>query len=120
MLFSNNFTVGLFTSLSKCLSLTNKTITCFRLCTPWKLHRYKLQHSPAETVSDGQLGEGSCVPQMANAMKKLEALESFVTQANHLQRQNYVVVTGSSCLSINHSASSSPFILHSKAHIQNA
>ncbi|KAB2597503.1 hypothetical protein D8674_000423 [Pyrus ussuriensis x Pyrus communis] len=47
MLFSNNFTGGLFTSLSKSSSLTNKTATCFRLCTPWKLHRYKFQRTPS-------------------------------------------------------------------------
>lgn len=40
----------------------------------------KLQHTLAETVAAGQLDEGSYVPQMANAMERLEALVSFVTQ----------------------------------------
>ncbi|KAM1091793.1 hypothetical protein ACFX15_018664 [Malus domestica] len=47
----------------------------------------KLQHTLAETVAAGQLGEGSYVPQMANAMERLEALVSFVTQADHLRRE---------------------------------
>ncbi|XP_017188605.2 transcription factor TGA4-like isoform X3 [Malus domestica] len=47
----------------------------------------KLQHTLAETVAAGQLGEGSYVPQMANAMERLEALVSFVTQADHIRRE---------------------------------
>lgn len=40
----------------------------------------KLQLTLADTVAAGQLGEGSYVPQMANAMQKLEELVSFVQQ----------------------------------------
>lgn len=47
----------------------------------------KLQLTLAETVASGQLGEGSFVPQMAIAMEKLEALVSFVNQADHLRRE---------------------------------
>ncbi|RXI09377.1 hypothetical protein DVH24_033994 [Malus domestica] len=47
----------------------------------------KLQHTLAETLAAGQLGEGSYVPQMANAMERLEALVSFVTQADHIRRE---------------------------------
>lgn len=47
----------------------------------------KLQQTLAETVAAGQLGEGSHVPHIANAMEKLEALVSFVNQADHLRHQ---------------------------------
>jgi len=40
----------------------------------------KLQQTLAETVAAGHLGEGSYIPQMSNAMEKLEALISFVNQ----------------------------------------
>ncbi|CAB4283524.1 hypothetical protein PRUPE_6G177200 [Prunus persica] len=46
----------------------------------------KLQLTLADTVAAGQLGEGSYVPQMANAMQKLEELVSFVQQADNLRR----------------------------------
>ncbi|KAA8530915.1 hypothetical protein F0562_005626 [Nyssa sinensis] len=47
----------------------------------------KLQLILAETVAAGLLGEGSYVPQMAIAMEKVEALVSFVNQADHLRRE---------------------------------
>lgn len=47
----------------------------------------KLQQTLAETVAAGHLGEGSYIPQMSNAMEKLEALVSFVNQADHLRRE---------------------------------
>lgn len=40
----------------------------------------KLQQTLAETVAAGQLGEGNYVPQIANAMEKLEALVCFMNQ----------------------------------------
>lgn len=47
----------------------------------------KLQQTLAETVAAGQLGEGSYIPHMTNAMEKLEALVSFVNQADHLRKE---------------------------------
>ncbi|EOA21029.1 hypothetical protein CARUB_v10001361mg [Capsella rubella] len=40
----------------------------------------KLQHTLAESVAAGRLGEGSYTPQMTCAMERLEALVSFVNQ----------------------------------------
>jgi transcription factor TGA len=40
----------------------------------------KLQHTLAESVAAGKLGEGSYIPQMTCAMERLEALVSFVNQ----------------------------------------
>ena len=42
----------------------------------------KLQHTLAESVAAGELGEGSYVPQITSAMERLEALVSFVDQVN--------------------------------------
>ncbi|XP_010519860.1 PREDICTED: transcription factor TGA1-like isoform X2 [Tarenaya hassleriana] len=47
----------------------------------------KLQQTLAESVAAGQLGEGSYVPQMTSAMERLEALVSFVNQADHLRHE---------------------------------
>ncbi|XP_024023656.1 transcription factor TGA1 isoform X2 [Morus notabilis] len=47
----------------------------------------KLQQTLAETVAAGQLGEGSYIPQMGTAMEKLEALVSFLNQADHLRQE---------------------------------
>lgn len=47
----------------------------------------KLQQTLAETVAAGQLGEGNYVPQIANAMEKLEALVCFMNQADHLRQE---------------------------------
>lgn len=42
----------------------------------------KLQHTLADCVAAGQLGEGSYIPQVNSAMERLEALVSFVNQVN--------------------------------------
>ncbi|KAI4345201.1 hypothetical protein L6164_012344 [Bauhinia variegata] len=47
----------------------------------------KLQQTLAETVATEQLVEGIYIPQMARAMEKLEALVSFVNQADHLRQE---------------------------------
>ncbi|XP_048135643.1 transcription factor TGA4-like isoform X2 [Rhodamnia argentea] len=47
----------------------------------------KLQHTLAEAVASGHLGEGNYIPQVAAAMEKLEALVSFVNQADHLRQE---------------------------------
>ncbi|KAL5753635.1 hypothetical protein ACOSP7_021855 [Xanthoceras sorbifolium] len=47
----------------------------------------KLQQTLSETVAAGQLGEGVYLPQMNNAMEKLEALVCFVNQADHLRKE---------------------------------
>ncbi|CAG7911607.1 transcription factor TGA4 [Brassica rapa] len=47
----------------------------------------KLQHTLAESVAAGELGEGSYVPQITSAMERLEALVSFVNQADHLRHE---------------------------------
>ncbi|XP_052191566.1 transcription factor TGA1 isoform X2 [Diospyros lotus] len=47
----------------------------------------KLQHIIAETLAAGQLGEGSYHPQVNMAMEKLEALVSFVNQADHIRQE---------------------------------
>ncbi|CAH2073321.1 unnamed protein product [Thlaspi arvense] len=47
----------------------------------------KLQHTLADTVAAGKLGEGSYVPQITCAMERLEALVSFVNQADHLRHE---------------------------------
>ncbi|XP_022751039.1 transcription factor TGA1-like [Durio zibethinus] len=47
----------------------------------------KLQETVSATVAAGQLGEGIYIPQVATAMEKLEALVSFVNQADHLQQE---------------------------------
>lgn len=44
----------------------------------------KLQHTLAETVAAGKLGEGSYIPQMTCAMERLEALVSFVNQVRKI------------------------------------
>ncbi|OMO55970.1 hypothetical protein CCACVL1_26844 [Corchorus capsularis] len=46
----------------------------------------KLQENVSVTVA-GQLGDGSYIPQVATAMEKLEALVSFVNQADHLRQE---------------------------------
>lgn len=40
----------------------------------------KLQHTLADSVAAGNLGEGSYIPQITCAMERLEALVSFVNQ----------------------------------------
>ncbi|KAG2300674.1 hypothetical protein Bca4012_012419 [Brassica carinata] len=47
----------------------------------------KLQHTLAESVAAGELGEGSYIPQISCAMERLEALVSFVNQADHLRHE---------------------------------
>ncbi|KAG6660897.1 transcription factor TGA1 [Carya illinoinensis] len=47
----------------------------------------RLQQMLAETVAAGQPSEGSCNQQMTNAMEKLEALMSFVAQADYIRRE---------------------------------
>ncbi|KAF2576065.1 hypothetical protein F2Q70_00006385, partial [Brassica cretica] len=47
----------------------------------------KLQHTLAESVAAGELGEGSYVPQITSAMERLEALVSFVNQADNLRHE---------------------------------
>ncbi|KAK4785234.1 hypothetical protein SAY86_001923 [Trapa natans] len=47
----------------------------------------KLQHNLAETVAFGHMGDGACLPPMAQAVEKLEALVSFVNQADHLRQE---------------------------------
>nr|CAN62273.1 hypothetical protein VITISV_012435 [Vitis vinifera] len=47
----------------------------------------KLQQILAEAVAAGQLGEGSYIPQLATALEKLEAVVSFVNQADHLRQE---------------------------------
>ncbi|KAK6924131.1 Basic-leucine zipper domain [Dillenia turbinata] len=47
----------------------------------------KLQQILAETIAGGQLGEGSYISQMSNAIDKLDALVSFVNQADHLRQE---------------------------------
>ena len=48
----------------------------------------KLQHTLAESVAAGELGEGSYVPQITSAMERLEALVSFVNQV----RKKYLIL----------------------------
>ncbi|KAJ0234300.1 Transcription factor TGA4 [Hirschfeldia incana] len=47
----------------------------------------KLQHMLADCVAGGRLGEGSYIPQVNSAMERLEALVSFVNQADHLRHE---------------------------------
>ncbi|XWS41503.1 hypothetical protein CRYUN_Cryun17cG0087300 [Craigia yunnanensis] len=47
----------------------------------------KLQEIVSATIAAGQLGEGSYIPQVATAVGKLEALVSFVNQADHLRQE---------------------------------
>ncbi|KAF7130844.1 hypothetical protein RHSIM_Rhsim10G0154600 [Rhododendron simsii] len=47
----------------------------------------KLQQTLVETVAAGQLGEGSYNSEVVSAMEKLEALVSFVMQADHLRQE---------------------------------
>ncbi|KAJ1412870.1 hypothetical protein SESBI_20018 [Sesbania bispinosa] len=47
----------------------------------------KLQHLLAEAVAAGQVIEGTYIPQMTIAMERLEALVSFVNQADHLRQE---------------------------------
>ncbi|KAI8031492.1 Transcription factor TGA1 [Camellia lanceoleosa] len=47
----------------------------------------KLQQTVSETVAAGQLGEGSYIPHVNNAMEKLKALVLFVSQADHLRQE---------------------------------
>ncbi|CAH8326842.1 unnamed protein product [Eruca vesicaria subsp. sativa] len=47
----------------------------------------KLQHTIAECVARGGLGEGNYIPQVNSAMERLEALVSFVNQADHLRHE---------------------------------
>ncbi|KAF8089313.1 hypothetical protein N665_0510s0024 [Sinapis alba] len=47
----------------------------------------KLQHTLAECVARGGLGEGNYIPQVNSAMERLEALVSFVNQADHLRHE---------------------------------
>ncbi|KAK7358929.1 hypothetical protein VNO77_00870 [Canavalia gladiata] len=47
----------------------------------------KLQQMLADSVGSGQLVEGTYTPQMDTAMERLEALVSFVNQADHLRQE---------------------------------
>ncbi|XP_031393218.1 transcription factor TGA1-like isoform X3 [Punica granatum] len=47
----------------------------------------KLQQTLAQEVAANQLGAGNFGSQVAAAMEKLEALENFVSQADHLRQQ---------------------------------
>ncbi|XP_044469702.1 transcription factor TGA1-like [Mangifera indica] len=47
----------------------------------------KLQSTLAETVAAGRLVEGGYIPRIPTAMEKLEALVSFVNQADHLRQE---------------------------------
>ncbi|KAJ0097512.1 hypothetical protein Patl1_27400 [Pistacia atlantica] len=47
----------------------------------------KLQSTLAETVAAGQLVEGGYIPRIPTAMEKLEAIVSFVNQADHLRQE---------------------------------
>ncbi|XP_029130831.1 transcription factor TGA1 isoform X2 [Cajanus cajan] len=47
----------------------------------------KLQQMLADSVGPGQLVEGTYIPQMDTAMERLEALVSFVNQADHLRQE---------------------------------
>uniref|UniRef100_A0A7N0T8N7 Uncharacterized protein n=1 Tax=Kalanchoe fedtschenkoi TaxID=63787 RepID=A0A7N0T8N7_KALFE len=47
----------------------------------------KLQQIVADTIATGELGDGRYIPQMSSAMEKLEALVSFVNQADHLREE---------------------------------
>ncbi|KAJ7956885.1 Transcription factor like [Quillaja saponaria] len=47
----------------------------------------KLQQTLVEAIAAGQLVEGPYIPHTATAMEKLEALVSFVNQADHLRQE---------------------------------
>lgn len=47
----------------------------------------RLQQTLAESVAAGQMDEGCYIPQMTIAVEKLDALVSFVTQADHLRQE---------------------------------
>lgn len=47
----------------------------------------KLQQMLADSVGRGHLVEGTHIPQMDTAMERLEALVSFVNQADHLRQE---------------------------------
>ncbi|KAL3514041.1 hypothetical protein ACH5RR_026758 [Cinchona calisaya] len=47
----------------------------------------KLQQTLAHSISTDPSGVGNYGPQMASSMEKLEALETFVNQADHLRQQ---------------------------------
>ncbi|KAL0718464.1 hypothetical protein Bca4012_067786 [Brassica carinata] len=47
----------------------------------------KLQHTLADCVAGGRLGEGNYVPQVNSAMERAEASVSFVNQADHLRHE---------------------------------
>ncbi|GLU20410.1 hypothetical protein SLE2022_366130 [Rubroshorea leprosula] len=53
----------------------------------------RLQQTLAETVVAGQLGEGSYTPQPGTALEKLDALVSFVNQADHLRQETLQQMT---------------------------
>ncbi|CAG7860474.1 hypothetical protein IGI04_033679 [Brassica rapa subsp. trilocularis] len=47
----------------------------------------KLQHTLADCVAGGRLGEGNYIPQVNSAMERAEASVSFVNQADHLRHE---------------------------------
>ncbi|KAJ0236498.1 Transcription factor TGA like domain-containing protein [Hirschfeldia incana] len=47
----------------------------------------KLQHTLADCVAGGRLGEGNYVPQVNSALERAEASVSFVNQADHLRHE---------------------------------
>ncbi|KAK4797671.1 hypothetical protein SAY86_029997 [Trapa natans] len=47
----------------------------------------KLQETLSNTIAEGHLGEGSNSQQVETAMEKLEALVSFVNQADHIRKE---------------------------------
>ena len=49
----------------------------------------KLQHTLADCVAAGQLGEGSYIPQVNSAMDRLEALVSFVNQVKYIYSNSF-------------------------------
>ncbi|RDY07012.1 Transcription factor TGA1, partial [Mucuna pruriens] len=53
----------------------------------------KLRQTLADSVAAGQFMEGTYIPQMTSAMEKLEALVSFVNQADHLRQETLQQMT---------------------------
>ncbi|KAL9263913.1 Transcription factor TGA4-like protein [Drosera capensis] len=69
------------------LDVYNLTQSCQQAEDAFSQGMDKLQQNLAEAVAAGRFGEGSFAPQMTDAIERLEALVSFLDQADHLRKE---------------------------------
>lgn len=73
-------------SEKQCLDVCNLTQSCQQAEDALSQGFDKLHYILADSIADGQLGDGNYLPQLGSAMEKFEALVRFVVQADHLRQ----------------------------------